>query len=524
MSSVPYVYGYLRQSSTERFTGIVFNVVDTAQYFAWMRAFSASLLIENPLTPDAGAARFFNLQWWPLGVVAYQTALGPVATYQLFRIVALAGFVIALALFCRLVIPRHALLAFAVVMLSSGLGWILVVVKQWTGTLAYPLDVQVAEANTFFSAMAFPHLLFAAALLLGIYLCVLLGVGPKRLRYSALAGVLTLILGFSHGYDLLLAVVIPAAFIMARFAHTRHVPEHIWPVGAILAGSGPPGLYLLSLTRLDPTWNGVLSQYDNAGVYTPSPPHLLILLGLPFLLAMWQLRPDAWRQLTHPQLFVRAWFIAGFALLYIPTDFQIKMLTAYQVPVGILATQTLVAIAARVHLALSRVPQVRATVIVGTLAFLMLTNIYLTSWRVVELRRADYPFYLTAADVQALTTLEDIATPGSVVLSSTEIGIFVPVYSDARPFVAHWAQTLDFFERRDSMRWFFSSESTEADRLEFIRHNQIAFVIAGKAETRVGAPAAPASDRVAEPAMSLPSRTTPSPILYGVGTENNVGP
>lgn len=520
VSSIPYLYGYLRQSSTERFTGIVFNVVDTAQYFAWMRAFSASPLIENPLTPDAGAARFFNLQWWPMGIIAYQTALGPVATYQVFRVIALAGFVIALALFCRLAIPRHALLAVSVIMLSSGLGWILIVAKQWTGTLAYPLDVQVAEANTFFSAMAFPHLLFAAALLLGIYLCVLLGVGPARLRYSALAAVLTLVLGFSHGYDLLLAVVIPAAFVMARFAQTRRIPEHIWPVGAIVLGSGAPGLYLLSLTWLDPTWSGVLSQYGNAGVYTPSPPHLLILLGIPFLLAIWQLRPGTWGQLTHPQLFVRVWLIAGFALLYIPTDFQIKMLTAYQVPVGILATQTLAAIAARISVSQYRIPTSRTVVIGGTLAFLMLTNVYLTAWRVVELHRADYPFYLTAGDVQALNTLEHVATPGAVVLSSTETGIFVPVYSDARPFVAHWAQTLDYFERRDAMRWFFSPQATEEDRLEFIRHNQIAFIIAGKAETRAGAPGVAASDSALEPELSLPSRATPSSILFVVGFED----
>ena len=64
------------------------RVVDTAQYFAWMRAFSRHVLIANPLTPDAGSRRFFNLQWWLLGVVANHTPLGAVATYQLLRIVA----------------------------------------------------------------------------------------------------------------------------------------------------------------------------------------------------------------------------------------------------------------------------------------------------------------------------------------------------------------------------------------------------------------------------------------------------
>ena len=38
VSSLPYVFGYLIPSGQIRFTGIVFDVVDTAQYFAWMRS------------------------------------------------------------------------------------------------------------------------------------------------------------------------------------------------------------------------------------------------------------------------------------------------------------------------------------------------------------------------------------------------------------------------------------------------------------------------------------------------------
>ena len=71
VSSIPYVYGTVRQTTDERFTWIVFDVVDTAQYFAWMRAFAASPLIANPLTPEPGADRFFNLQWWLLGLIAF---------------------------------------------------------------------------------------------------------------------------------------------------------------------------------------------------------------------------------------------------------------------------------------------------------------------------------------------------------------------------------------------------------------------------------------------------------------------
>src|SRR5689334_702562 len=131
-SSLPYFAGYLAQTGDERFTGIVFDVPDTAQYYAWMRAFAHQPLIANPLTPEPGVPRFFNLQWWLLGLLAFDTPLGANASYQLLRVVALAAFAAALAWFCTLAVPRQRALAFALVMLSSGFGWMLVVAKRWS--------------------------------------------------------------------------------------------------------------------------------------------------------------------------------------------------------------------------------------------------------------------------------------------------------------------------------------------------------------------------------------------------------
>ena len=480
VSSIPYVYGYAVQGPGMRFTGIVFDVPDTAQYFAWMRSFSHSALIANPLTPEPGAERFFNLQWWLLGVLAFKTPLGAVVTYQILRVVALAAFAGALAWFCRLVIPRRAFLAFCVVMLSSGLGWIWVVRKQWTGELSHPLDVQVGEANTYFAAMAFPHLLLAAAAMLAIFCLFLGGVGERRWRYSGLAAVLTLALGFSHGYDLIPTMAIPLLTVGVLTLRERRLPELTWPAAAIVVAAGPGALYAVGLTRLDETWRGVLGQYGNAGVYTPLPHHLVILLGVPLLLAIWQVRPAAWQNLDHVQLFVRVWLVAGFALAYIPTDFQIKMLTGYQVPLGILAVQTLGEIRWPALLPERR----RLALPAALLLVVVATNVYLTAWRVVDLRREQYPYYMSAGDIAALERLDDFIEPGEVVLSSEMLGLFVPVYSDGRPFLAHWAQTLRYYERRDLVRQVYSSPDASAAFDEFLREHRIAFIIAGPAEAQ----------------------------------------
>lgn len=486
VSSIPYLAGWAFQDSSARFTWIVFDVTDTAQYYAWMRAFSHDVVIANPLTPETGAQRFFNLQWWLLGVLAFKTPLGPTIVYQLLRIVALAGFAAALAWFCRLVVPRRAFLAFTLVMLSSGFGWALVALKQFTGELRYPMDVQIAEANAYFSAMAFPHLLVAAALLLAIFCAFLNATGPRRWRYTAIAGGLTLALGLSHGYDLVPAIAVPCATAAYFTLRDRRLSEYAMPAVAIVAFGAPSALYSLALTRLDHTWEGVLSQYDNAGVFSPSPPHLIILLGLPFLLALPQLRRRYWQDATPPQVFLRIWLVVGFFLLYIPTDYQVKMLIGYQVPACVLAIQTLSGLSLklpRFTLAGNRFASAAAPALL--IGFVLLTNLYLTSWRIVDLRRGDYPYYLSSSDVAVLEQLPEVVEPGDVVLSSPEVGVFVPVYSDARPFVAHWAQTLDFLDRRLAARWFYHSATSNSDRERMLLENDIDYVIAGPAEAQL---------------------------------------
>ena len=69
VTALPYLVGSGFAGGGQQFMGIAFDAPDTAQYFAWMRAFAHtnSLLIANPLTPEPNHAAFFNLLWFSLG-------------------------------------------------------------------------------------------------------------------------------------------------------------------------------------------------------------------------------------------------------------------------------------------------------------------------------------------------------------------------------------------------------------------------------------------------------------------------
>jgi hypothetical protein len=83
----------------------------------------------------------------------------------------------------------------------------------------------------------------------------------------------------------------------------------------------------------------------------------------------------------------------------------------------------------------------------------------------------------------------------------------VPVYSDARPYVAHWAQTLDFYRRREDVSWFFQTTTADGERIELLFEEDVMFVVAGPAEAEL-------ADLATPPIIQLPVLHDGSTTVY----------
>lgn len=493
VTAIPYLIGGIFARGGQHFMGIAADVPDTAQYFAWMRAFAHSdgLLIANPLTPEPNRAAFFNLLWFALGHAMQIFHAQPAVIYQCFRWAAGAGFLavlwVACGVFCTPGWERR--LAWLLGVFGGGFGWVWVILKYVAHHPVPSLDIYIAEPNTMLALIGYPHLLFAASLLLGILLlCVR---GYERGSWAAYggAGILGLLLGVTHAYDLIIVYTALCLFGLAVMVRDRAIPWRFVGGVAIVGGlSSPPALYFTYLTQHDPTWRGVLAQYGNAGIVTPSPLHLVILLGPVFLVALLAvLLPDArralWRGPTR-DLLIAIWFLASFPLVYLPTSYQIKMLNGWQIPAGILAARVVVrSLAPRLRwLATAlrgRFAHVPVSVLVGValLVIAIPTNLYLVAWRGDELHRAAPPYSLTTGDADALRWLGEHTANDDVVLASLTLGQYVAGYSDARPMLAHWAQTLDYYEKERIVSRFFAAATPEAERTDILQEWNVRYVV-----------------------------------------------
>jgi hypothetical protein len=494
MTGLAYAFGDLSSPPDRQFMGIVLNVPDSAQYLSWARESKSAILIENKLTPERGDAAYFNLFWLLVGRLAFLLHIGLAESAQLIRPLAGALYLVAIywfaGLFSESRVQRWT--AYLTVAIGGGLGWLLVFARVITGgDTPFPLDLYISEANAFLTILAFPHQSAATGLLVLILGFVALAFEKRSYRLALIGGVLGLLLAMQHAYDLIVVYAVIGTSAVYLWRHDGH---WLHPLGVCVAGclpSVPVVIYFFLLTRQSPIWRGVLAQYGNAGVYTPQPAHLVVLLGLPLVLVLaGAARVRAQTALRTREIVLRAWLVAGSLLLYIPTDFQIKMLAGWQLPVAIVGTRVLFSALPSLRTRMSPLMSFsrRPTLLVG-LAFVVLTipaNVYLFSWRFVDLARHDYPYYLSSDEVAAMRWVEMNARPDDVVLSSLTLGQYVPALTGGHAFLAHWAQTLDFYEKGGLVARFFDAGTPDAKRAEILDRYGVRYVLHGKAERALG--------------------------------------
>jgi uncharacterized membrane protein len=126
-------------------------------------------------------------------------------------------------------------------------------------------------------------------------------------------------------------------------------------------------------------------------------------------------------------------------------------------------------------------------IVAGLLILILPTNIYLWVWRFLDLSRHSAPYYLYQDEIRAMDWLSDQKQPDAVVLSSLTIGQYIPAVSGTHAYLAHWAETLDFFAKSEMVDTYFSKSATDEQRREILSQGNVDYVYVGPVEKELGA-------------------------------------
>lgn len=484
-ANLPYLLGVLWTPSGATFTGLTFNADDGAVYLSWIRqAAEGNFFFTNRFTTEPQQGLLVNLFFYLLGTVARVTQLAPPVVYAVARVV--FGGLLLWALW-RLVVAllsdnRARLLAFAFLCFASGFGF----GSDFDPRFAYeqPIDRWQPEAITFLTLYYSP--LFSSALaLMAVFAASFYRAeqtGKKRDLFPAcVAGCL---LGNFHSYDILQLFAMAGAYrVLTDIVKGRANFAGYMRLAILGLAMLPTAGYQFWAIRNEAVFN---ARVFDTSTLSPSLIWVLLGFGLPLLLtvvaplldpARRKFAPDALRLLL-------VWAVVAVGISYVPVSFQRKLLMGAHLPLCIAAGATLAAVTEKLSGSLPAIISVFAVLITMT------SNVRLLVRDLARLSTntagTQYRPYLLADEADALRFLQKTAKPGEAALVPPDLvsykygatplfpylGVYVPAYSSATVYAAHWSETAAFQERKlGEQTKFYRAGTTDEYRQAFLAAN-----------------------------------------------------
>ena len=536
LTMLPYIRAVQLTPTRHQFAGFISAVDDGNAYLSWIRqASEGRWLLRNPYTIKAQNPHFFNILLVLLGKICAATGLAPIIVFHAARLVASVFMLYAFyGLISEITEDRRIrATAFLLVSVSSGLGWIVYLQVRLAGEplvarySLHPPDVAAGwqvqpEGFTFLAMLMHPLFVTAMALLCVLFKWGLRATRQPDLRSTVVCGLLLLVLGNVHTYDVVVAYPVLAAWF--ALAATRG--DLSWRQAAgrygLIALLGLPGpLWAAYTTHVDPAYRAKIMQNPTLSA---EPADYVVGYGLVGLLAVVgavyvvvssrrsRVRAASQATSTGPLLVV-VWAVLGFALLYLPVPFQRKLIEGLHLPLCVLAALGLNEVLAPVVRRWLSRPTVIAVAVLVTIP----SNVLFVAdcLQHVEQNNRDLlgylvpPVYLTDDEVAALRWLADNTSEADTVLSSSLIGNHIPAHAPCTVVAGHWAETLQYGRALGHVKDFYSSGHIPSRQRQILGLTGSTVVFYGPQERMLQSATAPRGAEEGSPAMAEPGVSLP---------------
>lgn len=468
LASIPYLFGYAIVPPGHSFIGLTYNVDDALVYLSWMRqAADGEFFTRNLFTSESQTGHGFNLLFYVLGRFAGVTHLPLIAVFHAARVFFGVGLLVLIYAFAGLLTRdlRTRRLTLLVAGLSSGIGWVFPAGEGFSRSV----DLWQPEAITFLSIYLSPLFSFSLILILGSLYSLNLHSRTGRVRYAVYAGLLILLLGNVHSYD-----VIPVALTWALFAVASILvrPRNARPVvgGLIAAVIGAPSVaYQAYIYLHEPVFR------LRADVPTLSPQVIFYLLGFGLLIPLAAFGLGRLRSEKGDYRLLACWILAAFASAYLPIAFQRKLIMGVHIPLSILAgvgpafivskLRGRASVGAAALIVIALVPS-NACFLVQDMCRIMSNRAHTT---------AHAPF-IAAQELAALEYLRTHSERDDIVLAQPPFSSLVPACTGRRVYCGHWGETPGFAEKLQGVLTFFG-HSDAKHRDAFVRKYDVRYVV-----------------------------------------------
>lgn len=493
LSSLPYLYGWLRQTAALEYLGLhAFASGDTYVYFSYLwQVRDGHLVFADLYTTEASQVSMLNTFWAAAGTLGNVLRLPIPLAFHASRLLAIPVAVVVLWVllsryFSEVWQRRWGLL---LAVFASGIsGYLLPVLTPGTyagGYYHWPPDLWVAESNVFLSALHSGHMLASLALVVVVLLCSMAADQQGNGWRSILAGLAALLVFSFHPFQAPLVLGILAAWTVMRSAATRRVcwglVRHL---AIVVAFAAPVMVYYLRALADDPVTAGRAAQ--NAA-WTPAWP--LLLLGYGFLIpgaaiGLWRLSRE--RQLASQRWqFLLTWLAVQAALVLLPfVTYQRRLLGGLQLPLVILTVYGWPLVAARLPGRARRWLAGRYAVPLAAACLLLLfgfTNLVNVANELGLMYERNGLMFWPRAELAGLRSLRALTDERSVILAGPNPSYLIPGLTGRRVVAGHGIETIDLDTKLAAVARFYGRADNDWRRA-FLERYGVTHVVAGSRE------------------------------------------
>lgn len=443
--------------------------LDYNAYYAWINQYGQErkILAEILYTTEPHPALFFHLVFFLIGQISYFLKISPEIIFFIFSL--LANFFLLFTLYYFI---SHffndftsRFISFIFISLSSGLGWLF-----GRGSV----DLWLAEISIF-NILLWPLMMsLGLAPLLQSLLFFVKSFEEKGVKKAFLSGFFAFLLALIHPYDIVIFYSLALSYLIFFTKFWQHLKKvfivFLFPLPIIIYD------FLINYSHF--VW------YQHSLAKMPSPPLGYYFLGLFYFLifSLFSLK-SIFQERKIQILFL--WCIVQFLLLYLPVNFQWKLSLGLSVFLGTLASFSLNKFYQSLN---KKFPQILPGIFFITILifFASFTNILIYKINLFTIQKKEYPSYLSEEIKEGFDWLKQNTSPQEAVLSSFEIGNFIPRYSGNKVFLGHWAQTIFVKEKERLVKKFFSGEINEEQIKNLFKTHKIKYIFYSDFEKKFG--------------------------------------
>ena len=505
--TIPFVYAHNAGGDQYVFGGLLLNPLDGFTYLAKMyQGWQGSWRNQMAYTADPGEGVYINLYYLFLGHVARFLGAPLILVYHDARLVGSALLFWMIWRFFGYIFAdrRKQRLAFALAALGSGMGWIMIPFGQITS------DLWVAEIYPFLSCFTNPH--FPLGLTMLLWLILPNDKVPQWVQVlSRLA--IAFLLSVVSPFGLVVVITVLGGhlvylfFVERAWKELRILREAFFRIFQISIAGAPLMFYYLWIAANDP----IVSVW-NAQNLTLSPPvwDLLISLTPALLLAgvgVWAFfKRFPSNHVDHVQAKLVIWLVLGLILAYLPFGLQRRFLTGLFVPLAGLSALGIERLCVTRPKSLlgenaqaGFVPEpntvrnpVQADIPINmssyrwwVILFFVLvipTNLVMLMVGLHGANTRDANLYLLVDEARALDWIDSNTGSDTLVLSSPDLGIFIPAFTGRGVIYGHPYETLYAEREMKYVENIYSDRYESMERQTILAERGVDLILCGPRE------------------------------------------